>query len=448
MLLLEITLLALAAVVLVPVAVLCVECLAAALPGRPRGGRDASLNGASGDATPPRPRVAVLIPAHNEEAGLPETLRSIRPQMREGDRIVVVADHCDDDTAGVARSSGCEVVERSAVTSAGRGKGFALDTGLKHLAPDPPDVVVMVDADCRVEPLSVDALARRAAETRRPVQSAYMMAPSASGGRENPRQLVSVLAILLKNYVRPRGLARLGCPCLLTGSGMAFPWHVIHAAPLASGNIVEDMQLGLDLAMAGHPAVFCETARITSLLPERDEAAARQRRRWEHGHLNTLFNQVPRLIWSGVARGRLMSLPLALELAVPPLSLLAAALAGALAVSIVVAATTAVSWTAAAMLAIGVVCLIACVLLTWWRFGREVVPFGALLSAPWYVLWKAPIYASFLHRREKQWQRTERATGGTAGTTAPPPAGTEVPAPRAPAPRDAKEEPADVAAGA
>jgi cellulose synthase/poly-beta-1,6-N-acetylglucosamine synthase-like glycosyltransferase len=261
---------------------------------------------------------------------------------------------------------------------------------------------------------------------------------------------VSVLAILLKNYVRPRGLARLGCPCLLTGSGMAFPWPVISAAPLASGNIVEDMQLGLDLAMAGHPAVFCEDARITSLLPERDEAAARQRRRWEHGHINTLLNQVPRLLGSA-ARGRLMSLPLALELAVPPLSLLAAVLAGALAVSVLVAATTPVSWTATIMLLSGVVCLAACALLTWWRFGRDTVPFTALLTAPWYVLWKAPIYASFLRGREKQWQRTERAGAGPglAGATAPPSA-TEVPAPPAPrpAPRDPKEEPADVAAGA
>jgi cellulose synthase/poly-beta-1,6-N-acetylglucosamine synthase-like glycosyltransferase len=438
---LEITLIALAAVVLLPVAVLCAECLAAALPG----GRRA--RGASGDFVSPRPRVAVLIPAHNEEAGLPETLASIRPQMRAGDRVVVVADHCDDDTAGVARAAGCEVVERNPSTAAGRGKGYALDAGLKHLAADPPGVVVMVDADCRVEPASVDALARRAAQTGGPVQSAYVMAPSAAGGRQNPRQLVSVLAILLKNYVRPRGLARLGCPCLLTGSGMAFPWDVIRAAPLASGNIVEDMQLGLDLAMAGHPAVFCEEARITSLLPERDEAAARQRRRWEHGHINTLLNQVPRLVWSGVARGRLMSLPLALELAVPPLSLLAAVLAAALAASALVAAATPVSWTAAVMLLIGAACLVACALLTWWRFGRGMLPFGALLSAPWYVLWKAPIYASFLRRREKQWQRTERAPASAPPPSPAPAAVTDGPVPR-PAPRDPKEEPADVAAGA
>lgn len=436
MLLLELTLIALALAVLLPVAVLCVECLAALLPARKP--RAAPSGGTC------RPRVAILIPAHDEEAGLPETLRSIRPQVRDGDRVVVVADNCSDATAAVARSAGCEVVERDVAAGGGRGKGFALDAGLRHLAAQPPDVVVMIDADCCVEPGAVDALAAMASTSGRPVQAAYVLSPSTRRSDPAPthRQLVSALAILLKNHVRPRGLARLGCPCLLTGSGMAFPWAVIRGAPLASGNIVEDMQLGLDLARAGHPAIFCEEARVTSRLPARDEAAAKQRRRWEHGHLRTMLGQVPRLFWNGTAGGRPASLALALELAVPPLSLLAALLAGALLLSVIVAATTGVTLTAAVMLGIGAASLLACALLTWWRFGRADLPFSALLAAPWYVLWKAPIYASFLHRREKQWQRTERGGGAAA-----PASGTQQAVER-PVSAPAKETPADVAAGA
>ena len=40
---------------------------------------------------------------------------------------------------------------------------------------------------------------------------------------------------------RLRDLALLGLPCLLTGTGMAFPWELIRGANLATGNIVEDM---------------------------------------------------------------------------------------------------------------------------------------------------------------------------------------------------------------
>ena len=45
----------------------------------------------------------------------------------------------------------------------------------------------------------------------------------------------------------------------------------------------------------------------------------------------------------------------------------------------------------------------------WARYGRQTVPFRYLLVVPLYVIWKIPLYASFLvGRRERQWRRTER----------------------------------------
>ena len=55
--------------------------------------------------------------------------------MANGDRLLVVADNCSDDTAAVARAAGAEVTERSDVER--RGKGYALDHGVRHLAADP-----------------------------------------------------------------------------------------------------------------------------------------------------------------------------------------------------------------------------------------------------------------------------------------------------------------------
>src|ERR1700733_14641712 len=54
-------------------------------------------------------RVAVLIPAHNEAAGIAPTIEDIKLQLRPGDRLIVVADNCSDDTAVVATSLGAEV---------------------------------------------------------------------------------------------------------------------------------------------------------------------------------------------------------------------------------------------------------------------------------------------------------------------------------------------------
>src|SRR5262249_7121868 len=145
---------------------------------------------------------------------------------------------------------------------------------------------------------------------------------------------LSAFAFQYKNVVRPLGLDWLGLPCLLTGTGMAFPWPALRDAHLASGNIVEDMKLGVDLALAGHPAKLCPLARVSGELPSGRDAAVTQRTRWEHGHLQTLLTQAPRLVLASLRQWRPSLLGLALELSVPPLSLLlllwAVAVAGAL----------------------------------------------------------------------------------------------------------------------
>ena len=96
-----------------------------------------------------RSRLAVLVPAHDEGAVLLQTIADIQMQLRPGDRLLVVADNCADDTAGIARAAGAEVVERHDPDK--RGKGYALDFGIRHLALDPPEVVIIIDADCRLK---------------------------------------------------------------------------------------------------------------------------------------------------------------------------------------------------------------------------------------------------------------------------------------------------------
>jgi glycosyltransferase involved in cell wall biosynthesis len=144
--------------VCLPSAVLFVEVFAATVVSRGRPEREGE-----------RPRVAILMPAHNEESMLGGTLRTIMPQLQPSDRLLVVADNCTDGTPGVARALGAEVLIRADLTHVG--KGYALDFGVRHLASDPPDIVIVIDADCQVAAGSIDMLARRCKATLRPVQS-------------------------------------------------------------------------------------------------------------------------------------------------------------------------------------------------------------------------------------------------------------------------------------
>lgn len=385
--------LALAAGVLtIPVLVFVLEIVAAVLQ---------ASHGNAPQASGPRARLAVLVPAHNEGTSLLPTLANVQRQLLPGDRLLVVADNCTDDTAAVASGAGAEVVERHDATR--RGKGFALDFGVRHLAANPPDIVIIVDADCHLDEGAIDRLARAATATGRPVQALYLMnAPTGINYR------VAAFAWRVKNWLRPLGLAALGLPCQLVGTGMAFPWNLIHSTDLANGWLVEDLKLGLDLAAAGHPPLFCPAALVTSEFANSATGAQSQRMRWERGHLRTIAELVPPLVGQAIRRRNWPLLALALDLSVPPLSLLALLVAG----MFVVTAAAALLGASATALAIASTNVLLCgfaVLLAWFRCGREVLPARALVSIIPYVLGKLGLYRRALsHTGESEWVRTDR----------------------------------------
>lgn len=391
----DILLLVLATGLLVPVLLFSVECLAALLPARRQQCRK----------QPPRPSIIVLIPAHNEEPVIESTILSLLPQLDKQDRIVIVADNCSDGTAVAARRAGATVVERHDLDR--RGKGYALAHGVDCLRGDPPDVLVLLDADTLPGSGAITTLARAAHCTGRPVQAVYLLDSPPDAG---PRDVISCFAFMVKNLVRPLGLARLGLPCPLTGSGIALPWPVAEAARFGGGSIVEDMQLGVDMAIAGHPPHLCPEARVRGRLPKQRAAAASQRTRWEHGHIETLLKQTPCLLLEALKQRRLDLLFMALDLSVPPLSLLCLLWAGATAVAGLGAALGA-TWVPTLVLGVSGAMLAGSVLLAWSRYARGIVPLRTLIAIPLYVSWKLPLYLAFLVRRQRVWVRTERDAG-------------------------------------
>ena len=379
---------------LVPAAVLFMQLAAAGLRRREEPAPSA--------ATPRSATLAVLMPAHDEAGGIEPAIRAVVAQLGPGDRLLVVADNCSDATASVARAAGAEVVERQDAQR--RGKGYALDFGVRWLERQPPGLVVIVDADCIVAPHAIERLARQCLATTRPVQALYLMhaAPGAPLGLR-----IAEFAWVVKNKLRPLGGAALGWPCQLMGTGMAFPWPVIQRAPLASGHLVEDMQLGLDLAAAGAPPGFCPHALVSSVFPTESDAVTSQRTRWEHGHLSVIASVGPRMLWRAVLSRNVVLAAMLLDLMVPPLAALVLALAGLL-------LADAASWglggsvgplgvaAAAALL------LVCAVVLAWVQEGRRIVTLRELISLPLYVAAKIPVYVRLFTKRQVEWVRTKR----------------------------------------
>ena len=400
-------LLLLTALLVVPVGVLFVQLAAATLRREPPAEVAAAVAAVS--AAPARAGFAVLMPAHDEAGGIAAAIAAVRAQLGAGDRLLVVADNCSDATAAIARAAGAEVIERTDAQR--RGKGYALDHGVRWLESGqertPLGVVVVVDADCIVAPGALARLAQSCLATARPVQALYLMhAPPGAGLGLR----IAAFAWVVKNRLRPLGGTALGWPCQLMGTGMAFPWALIRSAPRASGHLVEDMELGVALARAGAPPLFCAEALVSSVFPSDAAGARAQRTRWEHGHLSVLAATGPRLLAHALLRRDGALAALALDLMVPPLAALALAL-GALLVVDAAWWGVAADVRPVALAALATALFGAAVMAAWWRGGRQLVTLRELLALPWYVAAKIPLYVRLFTKRQVEWVRTKRDNG-------------------------------------
>jgi glycosyltransferase involved in cell wall biosynthesis len=92
---------------------------------------------------------AVIIPALNEAQSIGLVLGSLPP----GSRVVVVDNGSTDGTSGLALAQGAEVCLEPRP-----GYGSAIQRGLQHLAADPPEVVVILDADFSDDPTDLERI--------------------------------------------------------------------------------------------------------------------------------------------------------------------------------------------------------------------------------------------------------------------------------------------------
>lgn len=221
------------------------------------------------------PRIAVLVPAHNEACEIATTVRSVWQvdYPREQLRMLVVADNCTDATAAIARAEGAEALER--IDPDRRGKGYALEFGLQALEADPPEIVFILDADCELTPGCLQQLAVQYERGADVVQGHITI----RNPDESPSAYVVAVGQALDNAL---GLARsrMGLPVTLRGSGMAFRWKLLQAIPWTAYGLTEDAEYSERLAAQG-VRIICEPGMGISMeAPNSTGALCGQRRRW------------------------------------------------------------------------------------------------------------------------------------------------------------------------
>jgi 1,2-diacylglycerol 3-beta-glucosyltransferase len=268
-----------------------------------------------------RHRFAVVVPAHNEAATLPALLRTLGELDYPKDRyeVVVVADHCDDGTAAVARQAGARVLER--VDGRRGGKGLALGWAFAILNGERRhDAFVILDADSQPVPA---LLSRLDAALRRGARAAQGYC-STGNARESWRTALMAADLALVHYLRPLGRQALGASAGLQGNGSCLTAAVLRRVPWRTRSVAEDQEYHLRLVLEGVRVAFVPEAEVRTVMEPTLQGADGQELRWEGGRLEVARAHLPALLAAAWRARSWPCLDAALDLATPPFALLAA----------------------------------------------------------------------------------------------------------------------------
>ena len=357
----------------------------------------------------PIERLTVVIPAHDEEAGLGRTLTGLlschRPEAEV--ELLVVADNCGDRTAEVAREAGAAttrtgfavtVLER--VDSERRGKGYALDhafrTCAERGAEEAPDAFLVIDADTRVSPNLFTATTKAFEDGAEAVQVPYH-----SGDPErSTRARLQHVALLAFNHLRPTSREHLGVSVGILGNGFGLTAELLERVPYTASSIVEDLEYHLELVRSGACVRFVDDALVAADAPPGEQGARTQRTRWEGGRFRMIADHAPKLAGE-VLRGRLRLFEPLLELLLLPLAFHVVLL-----LVLWLLPTSVGNSYALLALALVAVHVLAAVKVG----GGSLSDLKALAVAPFYVAWKLLLLPKIVltARSSADWSRTER----------------------------------------
>ncbi len=234
-----------------------------------------------------RPRVAVLIPAYNEEKVVERTIQGALDSDYPNLRVIVIDDGSKDRTLEIVRRAFAaeEAAGRVLVlTKPNGGKAEALNFGLEHIGD--AELFVGIDADTIIAP---DAIARLVPHFLNP-KVAAVAGNAKVGNRVNLWTRWQALEYITSQNFERRALNTMGAVSVVPGAIGA--WRV-EAVREAGGyhvdTVAEDADLTMALLRNGYRVEYEDMALAFTEAPTSANALMRQRFRWSFGILQAVF---------------------------------------------------------------------------------------------------------------------------------------------------------------
>jgi cellulose synthase/poly-beta-1,6-N-acetylglucosamine synthase-like glycosyltransferase/peptidoglycan/xylan/chitin deacetylase (PgdA/CDA1 family) len=243
--------------------------------------------GPTGEAESYRPRVAVLIPAYNEEKVIERTVRAVLNLNYPDMRVVVIDDGSTDKTLQVARSA--FVAEEASgqvliLTKPNSGKADALNFGLQHLQGE--EIFIGIDADTVIARNAVSRLVPHFVDPK----VGAVAGNAKVGNRVNLWTRWQALEYITSQNFERRALNTLGAVSVVPGAIGAWRTAAVRAAGgYHTDTVAEDADLTMALLELGYRVEYEDLALAYTEAPVNAHGLMRQRFRWSFGILQAVW---------------------------------------------------------------------------------------------------------------------------------------------------------------
>jgi cellulose synthase/poly-beta-1,6-N-acetylglucosamine synthase-like glycosyltransferase/spore germination protein YaaH/peptidoglycan/xylan/chitin deacetylase (PgdA/CDA1 family) len=233
------------------------------------------------------PKVAILIPAYNEEKVIKRTIRAALASTYKNVRVIVIDDGSSDATLEVAHESFPDEEasgELLILTKANGGKAEALNFGLEHLTDE--EIFVGIDADTVI---AKGAIALLVPHFLNPKVGA-IAGNAKVGNRVNLWTRWQALEYITSQNFERRALNTLGAVSVVPGA--IGGWRVSavrEAGGYHTDTVAEDADLTMALLRRGYRVEYEDRALAYTEAPTNANGLMRQRFRWSFGILQAVW---------------------------------------------------------------------------------------------------------------------------------------------------------------
>src|SRR5271170_4159884 len=234
-----------------------------------------------------KPKVAVLIPAYNEEKVIVRTVRAALNSNYPNLRVIVIDDGSRDHTLEVARAAFVREEALGKVlilTKPNAGKAEALNYGIDHI--QDAEIFVGIDADTII---ASDAISRLAPHFINPKVGA-IAGNAKVGNRVNLWTRWQALEYITSQNFERRALDLFGVVTVVPGAIGAWRTEgVRHAGGYPLNTVAEDADLTMNLLEQGYHVVYEDRSLAFTEAPVDMRGLMKQRFRWSFGTLQAIF---------------------------------------------------------------------------------------------------------------------------------------------------------------